>query len=154
MNGKFEFGVDFLILCRALSSLDESTELELLSDAATRFLLLLWDFSSEEVDSTTDLYRTRFQNGELDDPLQASIRLMDQLSSNRNLQGQLVSHLSAIGGLDYSYSKGEQEFINSICADFGFSTDDYNEFTTKGKNLAIGIRFIAEYKTILGANKK
>lgn len=144
MDGKIEFGCDFLYICRELQARDKNPRKMFSSDAAARFFLLLWDFTVEEVDEANELYWSRFNDKKLDEPLDVIERIASHIGDDQALQKQLITHLSAIGYMDYDITEDEWYFVKFLSDKFDLRPSEFNEYSDKGGSLAVGLNFFGD----------
>jgi len=144
MSNKIEFGCDFLALCGSMNSFDKTPDFTTATIGVACFLLTMWGFTPEEVDSSVEIYANRVEIGELQIPVEALKRIMNHISSNKTLQGQLISHLSAIGHWDFDYTEKEGVVLNEIGEVWEISKTDLDKYINTGANLAIQLRNFPE----------
>ncbi|MEK9137108.1 MAG: hypothetical protein AAB393_08295, partial [Bacteroidota bacterium] len=113
MNGKLEFGCDYLQIMRALEfQHDTEGKFDPVADAAARLFLLQWGFSLQEIDDANKLFYDRAQSQKLENDLGVvAKRIVDHIRNDRPAQERLVMELAAVGAMDRNVNENEVSFV-------------------------------------------
>lgn len=144
MSGRVSFGCDFLHLMRELywRSSDSPEDADYrIPDAAARLFLLLWGLSAQEVDQANELFWQRFNSRTLDELRQVMQRMADHVSRDQAAQERLVTHLAAMGSMDFEVTDAERFFVRWFQEALDLRPSEFGAWCERGGALAIGLDY-------------
>ena len=146
MNGKLEFGCDYLNIMRNLELAETpKRELDPIEDAAARLFLLNWGLSITEIDDANQLFWDRAQNNSLEVDLNKVIdRIYNHIVGDRGAVERFVIELAAIGFMDANVTNDEDAYVLYFKDKFDFKQSEFMALCSKGTDLSIALNYFGD----------
>jgi len=146
MNGKLEFGCDYLQIMRSLEAVgDTNGKWDPVADAAARLFLLQWGFSIQEIDDANKLFWDRLQKNALENDLDVvATRIADHIHDDRPAQERLVQQLAAVGEMDLKVNDEEQNFVGYFRDKLDMRQSEFTKLCEQGEAWAIALDFFGQ----------
>lgn len=142
MDNKVEFGCDFLYVMRELQMRSGAGgNLDPVSDAAARLLLVQWGLSIEEGDKANELFWQRVNEGTLDPLAVAAQRIADGIGGDRGAQKRLIVQLAAVGCMDFDLTDREVSLIGWFRDAFDMRSSEFADLCRQGLDLAVALDY-------------
>jgi hypothetical protein len=140
MNGKIEFGCDFLALMRSLAFKGNKYEVKPVNEAVANLFLVEWGLTLEETAAANNLFFNKMNAGEYNAPLiNIARRIVDQISINHLAPGVLIIQMAALGAIDFIWTDEEKAFISIFQQLLNIGPLDFQALTAQGATLALAL---------------
>jgi hypothetical protein len=113
MNGKINFGVDFLHAILETNKRSKESSRNALSLARV-LLILEWGLTTDEQDEANQLLWKKDEEKSLDDFLDVATRLVEHCKNSPDAKTKLLTDLILVTSLDGDLSEDEREFIQAF----------------------------------------
>lgn len=151
MNGKINFGVDFLNAI--LETNERSKEGSGNALSLARVLLILeWGLSTEEQDEANQLFWKKVNEKSLDDFPDVATRLVEHCKNSPEAKSKLLTDLILITSLDGDLSEDEKGFIQAFGNMLDFRPSEVGKLAERSDDILNAFAWFANNNNFV--NKK
>lgn len=148
MNGKINFGVDYLHTILE-TNLRSSKESENAFSLARVLLILEWGLNLNEQDEANSLFWQRIENETLDDFPTAIARLIEHVKDIPDAKSKLLADVILITCLDGDVSDAERGFVQALGEEFDFRPSEIGELAERADDLYSAFAWFANNNSFI-----
>ena len=147
MNGKINFGLDFITLLLYIDNLSNISSDKDEGNAivvADALLVLEWGLSVEEELEVNKIFWKKYEEETLDDFRTVISRVVDNIENAPEAKSRLISNIGTITSLDNDLSDDEAKFIHDFGGALDFSPTEIYDLLGRGVDVLKIFNYIAE----------